>query len=90
MLIGLIVLVVLVTHRAHSGGNPSDEAACQPHSVVEGLCELQTIDLKNPKVYFLMELIYYLIFLDRDKMYVYRDKSRKFLWGGGRLSNTIE
>ena len=27
-----------------------------PHSVVEGLCELQTIDLKNPKVYFLWNL----------------------------------
>ena len=76
VLIGLIVLVVLVTHRAHSGGNPSDEAACQPHSVVEeeGLCELLTIDLKNPKVYFLWNLIYYLIFLDRDKMDVYWDQ----------------
>ena len=30
MLIGLIVLVVLVTHRAHNSGNPSAEAARKP------------------------------------------------------------
>ena len=30
MLIGLIVLVVLVTHRAHNSGNPSAKAARKP------------------------------------------------------------
>ena len=81
MLIGLIVLVVLVTHRAYSGGNPSDEAACQPHSVVEGLCELQTIDLKNPKVYFLwnLSIIYKSSPINNDKCRFYHHFSREFM-----------
>ena len=69
ILIGLIVLVVLVTHRAHNSGNPSAEAARKAHSAT-------IVDL-NSKSLFFMELFPYLIFLDLDKMDIYRDKVPK-------------
>ena len=73
MLIGLIVLVVLVTHRAHNSGNPSAEAARKAHSASQGKVLATIVDL-NSKSLFFMELFPYLIFLDLDKMDIYRDK----------------
>ena len=74
MLMGLIVLVVLVTHRAHNSGNPSAKAARKPERRRKEV--LATIvDLNKQKSLFFMELFLYLIFLDLDKMDIYRDKS---------------
>ena len=47
------------------------------HSVVARIVLARMVDLNKQKSLFFMELFLYLIFLDLDKMDIYRDKTLK-------------
>ena len=66
------------------------------HSVVARIVLARMVDLNKQKSLFFMELFLYLIFLDLDKIDVYRDKTflsslpRGKFWKGGRREGLRE